>query len=176
MRHGVAFFLTRADGTIWLRRRNDSGLLGGMMEVASTPWREEKWDDGEAVSLAPAAAKWRSLPGVVRHGFTHFELELRVMAGEIGRRLPTGGRWVHPDDLGSAALPTLMRKVIGHALPQGQAGPEQTGSRPKRKTRPDRLRHGRDIVRGELCKPFVGGDDGHDDVEGHDSRSALNPV
>ena len=150
LRRGVAFFLTRADGAIWLRRRKDSGLLGGMMEVASTPWRGEAWSEDEAVSLAPAAAKWRSLPGVVRHGFTHFELELRVMAGKTGRRLPAGGRWVHPDDLASAALPTLMRKVIGHAVAQGQAGPEGTGSRPKRKARPDRSRHGRDIVRGGI--------------------------
>lgn len=150
LRRGVAFFLTRADGAIWLRRREESGLLGGMMEVPSTAWRGEPWGEDEAVSLAPAASKWRVLPGVVRHGFTHFELELRVLAGRIGRRLPAGGQWTHPDDLASAALPTLMRKVIGHGLAQGRAAPARTGGRPKRKTRPDRSRHGRDIVRGGI--------------------------
>ena len=151
LRRGVAFFLTRADGAIWLRRRQDSGLLGGMMEVASTPWRGELWSEEEAVSLAPAAAKWRSLPGVVRHGFTHFELELRVLAGEAGRHPPPGGRWVHPVDLASAALPTLMRKVIEHASAHGRAVPSGTSPRAKRKTRPDRSRNGRDIVRGGVA-------------------------
>lgn len=150
LRHGVAFFLTRADGAIWLRRRKETGLLGGMMEIPSTPWREEPWNRGEAARLAPAAAKWRSIAGTIRHGFTHFELALRVMAGGVGRRRPRGGRWVRPDDLASAALPTVMRKVIRHALAHAEAGQEMPGQKPKRKARPDQLRHGRDIVRGGI--------------------------
>ena len=81
MRYGVAFWLTRADGAVLLRRRPENGLLGGMTEIPSTPWRSEPWTLAEAIEIAPAAADWVPLPGTVRHGFTHFRLELAVVAG-----------------------------------------------------------------------------------------------
>jgi len=39
VRRGIAFWAQRADGAVLLRRRPPSGLLGGMMEIPSTPWR-----------------------------------------------------------------------------------------------------------------------------------------
>src|SRR5438876_5375270 len=39
LRYGVAFWLTRPDGAVLLRRRPEKGLLGGMIEIPSTPWR-----------------------------------------------------------------------------------------------------------------------------------------
>src|SRR5437870_9775184 len=68
LRHGVAFWLTRADGWVLLRRRPDRGLLGGMIEVPSTPWRTAPWTFAEAVRSAPVAVAWSPLPGAVRHG------------------------------------------------------------------------------------------------------------
>jgi A/G-specific adenine glycosylase len=114
VRRGVAFWLTRADGALLLRKRPEKGLLGGLMEVPSTPWREEPWTAAEAVTVAPAVAEWRPLDGVVRHTFTHFHLELTVLAGET----PDGradGEWVLPAALKDHALPTLMKKVVAHA-------------------------------------------------------------
>src|SRR5271170_4982919 len=58
LRHGVVFWLVRGDGAVLLRRRPESGLLGGMIEVPSTPWREAKWDAIEALSAAPTKAPW----------------------------------------------------------------------------------------------------------------------
>ena len=94
LRHGVAFWLTRADGAVLLRRRPEHGLLGGMIELPSTEWREAPWDAAEAVATAPAAADWRALPGTVHHGFTHFRLELGLFAGTTaGRRSPESGQY-----------------------------------------------------------------------------------
>jgi A/G-specific adenine glycosylase len=102
---------------VLLRRRAESGLLGGMMEVPSTEWREAPWGAEEAGAQAPAAAAWRPLPGVVRHGFTHFRLELEVWAAPTTGAAPAAaGRWTRPEDLGAMALPTLMRKVVRLAL------------------------------------------------------------
>src|SRR5262249_39650296 len=80
-RFGVAFGLPRAGGAVLLRRRPDRGVLGGMIEIPSTAWRESPWGLDEALSAAPAPAEWSLLPGAVRHGFTHFRLELAVAAG-----------------------------------------------------------------------------------------------
>jgi A/G-specific adenine glycosylase len=111
-RYGVAFWLTRADGSVLLRRRPEKGLLGGMIEIPSTPWRATPWTFAEVVVAAPVAAEWSPLPGTVRHGFTHFQLELAVVAGQG----VAGGLWSRIDRLGDHALPTLMKKVARHAV------------------------------------------------------------
>src|SRR5579885_2301985 len=48
VRRGVAFWAVREDGAVLLRRRPEAGLLGGMMEVPSTPWRAAEWSEAEA--------------------------------------------------------------------------------------------------------------------------------
>jgi A/G-specific adenine glycosylase len=111
-RYGVAFWLSRPDGAVLLRRRPEKGLLGGMMEIPSTAWRAEPWTPDEAILNAPARAEWTALPGIVRHGFTHFLLELAIMSGYGD----ADGLWSPVDQLGEHALPTLMKKVVWHAI------------------------------------------------------------
>ncbi len=113
-RRGVAFWAVRADGSVLLRRRPDSGLLGGMMEVPSTPWREAPWTLAEARAHAPLAARWRRLPGVVRHTFTHFHLELEVLTAKVEADAIADGVWCLPEDLGEHALPSVMKKIVRH--------------------------------------------------------------
>jgi len=113
-RYGIAFWLTRPDGAVLLRRRPEKGLLGGMIEIPSTPWSAAPWRLTEAVPVAPAAVEWSALPGAVRHGFTHFQLELAVAAGKTDDF--GDGLWSPVDRFGEHALPTLMKKVVRHAL------------------------------------------------------------
>ncbi|MGA8383289.1 MAG: A/G-specific adenine glycosylase [Stellaceae bacterium] len=123
-RYGVAFWLTRADGAVLLRRRPAEGLLGGMIEIPSTPWRAEPWTLAEAVDAAPAAAEWSALPGTVRHGFTHFQLELAIAVG----RGCGEGLWSPIAGLGEHALPTLMKKVARHAVSALAAAGSNSGA------------------------------------------------
>ena len=125
LRYGTAFWLTRPDGAVLLRRRPPEGLLGGMTEIPSTPWRGEPWTFEEAVHRAPAAAEWKRLPGVVRHGFTHFVLELVILAG----RGVADGIWSRVDRLGEHALPTLMKKVARHAITADEPRPSPAQDR-----------------------------------------------
>jgi A/G-specific adenine glycosylase len=127
LRRGIVFWIVRGGEEILIRRRPEKGLLGGLMELPSTEWRAEPWEIDEAVSAAPLPARWRALPGVVRHVFTHFELELALVAGNVGETagLPGGAnegqepRWCRLDRLSDNALPTLMKKVVAHALANG---------------------------------------------------------
>jgi A/G-specific adenine glycosylase len=114
LRHGAVFWAVRADGSVLLRRRPEQGLLGGMMEFPSTDWRTKPWRPDEALAAAPLSAKWTALPGLVRHGFTHFELELHVFAGYA--RASGKGVWCPIERLSEMALPTLMKKVANHAI------------------------------------------------------------
>jgi A/G-specific adenine glycosylase len=118
-RRGLAYWLTDTTGAVLLRKRPEKGLLGSMIEVPSSDWVV-----GEAPDVpdgAPAAAEWHRLPGLVRHQFTHFDLELTVLAAQVERRL-VDGLWTLPDAFGDIALPTVMRKVVAHALKGIAAG------------------------------------------------------
>jgi A/G-specific adenine glycosylase len=67
--------------------------------------------------LAPVVARWSSVPGVVRHTFTHFQLELTLLGGSVRNGAEVdGGSWCAPDDFERLALPTLMKKVARLAL------------------------------------------------------------
>ena len=125
-RYGVAFWLTRPDGAVLLRRRPEKGLLGGMIEIPSTPWRADPWDLAEALAAAPASAQWLPLPGSVRHGFTHFQLELGIVAG--AGHGDGDGLWSPVDKLGEHALPTLMKKLARHAISAVATGAHDSAS------------------------------------------------
>lgn len=118
-RRGLAFVLARKDGAIMLRKRPAKGLLGGMDEVPSSPWREGKLIADQALAEAPVPARWKILDGLVRHTFTHFHLELTVARATATTdrlaRLAPGTSWCTIDRMTERALPTVMRKVIAHA-------------------------------------------------------------
>ena len=76
------------------------------------------------------AVNWRRVPGVVRHIFTHFPLELLVYVADVPMptRAPAGARWVPLADLAEEALPSVVRKVLHHALPAA-VQPQPPGGR-----------------------------------------------
>jgi len=123
-RRGAAFFAMRDDGSVLLRKRPATGLLGGMAEVPGTPWTEEADITRQGqLAHAPVKGNWSAVPGLVQHTFTHFHLELSVFATTVGASAkvqpdarPEDCLWVHRLDLEKQALPSVMRKVVTHAL------------------------------------------------------------
>src|SRR6185503_6085545 len=77
-RVGLAFLALREDGHVLLRRRPEAGLLGGMLEVPSTEWRDALPPLDQALRAAPVHGQWWAVPGTVTHTFTHFRLELMI--------------------------------------------------------------------------------------------------
>ena len=113
-RHGMVFWAVRDDGAVLLRQRPEKGLLGGMIEIPSTEWRGKSWTVNEATAEAPVQGHWRLLEGVVRHTFTHFHLELMVLAGAVNGQATEEGLWCLPSAFSDHALPTVMKKVARH--------------------------------------------------------------
>ena len=114
-RRGVAFVARSHSGEAFLIRRQDSGMLGGMLAFPSTGWatRGEIFDSEAALTAAPFPAAWRRLDTSVQHVFTHFAVEMEVAVADIdpkadvaGLTIPGDWRSVRPAD-----LPSLMRKV-----------------------------------------------------------------
>jgi A/G-specific adenine glycosylase len=120
LRRGAAFVVRREDGLVLVRSRPPKGLLGGMTEVPTTDWTHD-FDAAGALAAAPllarAKTKWRRLPDVVTHVFTHFPLELTVYVTDAAApaAAPPGMRWVALADVAGEALPSLMRKVLAYA-------------------------------------------------------------
>jgi A/G-specific adenine glycosylase len=116
VRRGAAFVAVTSDGDILLRRRAESGLLGGMTEIPTTAWTARQ--DGEtSAEAAPFKAGWESA-GTVTHVFTHFELRLSIFRVAIGERVQTDDGWWEPvTNLEAQALPTIMKKAIAAAIP-----------------------------------------------------------
>ncbi|ABC63808.1 A/G-specific adenine glycosylase [Erythrobacter litoralis] len=109
LRKGRAFWIER-EGTVWLVRREGSGMLGGMRSLPDDGWSARSDGSGEL----PLAGEWENA-GSVFHVFTHFALELTVLR-HGGAEHPTGeGEWWPLDDLGKAGLPTLFAKAARRA-------------------------------------------------------------
>ncbi|CAH0232855.1 Adenine DNA glycosylase [Roseomonas sp. CECT 9278] len=112
LRHGAHFLLRDAAGRVLLRRRPAEGLLGGMLEVPGTPWRDMPWDTPDALLHAPAAAPWRRLPGLARHGFTHFELEMVLFTATLpAAGAPPAGEWLDAP-AARQGVPSVMRRLL----------------------------------------------------------------
>jgi A/G-specific adenine glycosylase len=99
-RHGLAHWIER-DGRIWLVVRPDKGMLGGMRALPGGEWTD-----------APAVESGAGESGIVSvdHGFTHFDLTLRLVRRETADAA-TEGIWWPISDLDAAGLPTLYRKL-----------------------------------------------------------------
>ncbi|QTH23490.1 A/G-specific adenine glycosylase [Rhizorhabdus wittichii] len=108
-RLGTAFWIE--DGArVWLVRRPDRGMLGGMRALPSGPWTDE--DPG--LADAPVDAPWREA-GSVDHVFTHFALRLRVVTAVQPLRA-NDGEWWPIDEIEQAGLPTLFARAAARAI------------------------------------------------------------
>ena len=118
LRRGQAFWIVRGDA-VWLVRREGKGMLGGMRALPDDGWSART--DGHGTM--PIAGLWQPA-GSVRHGFTHFDLELQLMlysGSDLARLDADTGEWWPLARLDEAGLPTLFAKAARLAL----AGQEQ---------------------------------------------------
>jgi len=105
-RTGTAFWIERED-KVWLVKRPGTGMLGGMRALPDDGWSARGDGEGDA----PVSGAWRAA-GVVRHGFTHFDIELGVAVHAGDDPSPHGeGEWWPVDAIDDAGLPTLFLKA-----------------------------------------------------------------
>ena len=124
VRYGAAFIIVSPQGEVYLRKRADKGLLAGMSEVPNSDWiaadesaTQEHLAPLTSADLEPFSAQWQP-SGSITHIFTHFELRLSVYKADVTSVPPSNnGWWVAQQNLGEEALPTVMKKAIGAALP-----------------------------------------------------------
>lgn len=108
-RIGTAFWIER-DGHVWLVTRPPKGMLGGMRALPDDGWSAR----ADGIGTGPVAASWTP-GGMVRHGFTHFDLDLRLAIHAGGEWPETGGEWWPVPEIERAGLPTLFAKAAALA-------------------------------------------------------------
>ena len=84
-RRGIAFVARSHSGEAFLVRRQNSGMLGGMLAFPSTGWttRGESFNCDAALDSAPFPAEWRRLEKRVQHVFTHFKVEMEIAVAVV---------------------------------------------------------------------------------------------
>lgn len=105
-RHGTVFWIEHK-GCVWLVRRPDKGMLGGMRALPTGPWVDAR----PGLADAPGQGPWTMLNETVVHGFTHFELELALARTDGKPENDSAGEWWPIADLGTAGLPTLFARA-----------------------------------------------------------------
>lgn len=124
-RHGTAWWV-EAHGQVWIVRRPEKGLLGGMNALPASDW-----EPAPVARSVPLAGAWRIANQPVVHVFTHFRLDLMVarldlsdmpdpatMSAALGE-----GRWWPVERLAEAGFPALFSKASDAAralAPQGK--------------------------------------------------------
>ena len=106
-RYGTMFWLERG-GRVLLVRRPAKGLLGGMRALPTGPWE----DTAPGLANAPVGADWQLLDAQVRHGFTHFNLDVALAAATIAAHIDAPqGEWWPIAEIEAAGLPTVFAKA-----------------------------------------------------------------
>src|SRR5690606_17465913 len=108
-KQGTAYVLYDADGRVYLQRRPEKGLLGGLWEAPHTRWGttplpatvQRIVESHRATACAP-----------IRHVFTHFALTLKVQRIDVDSRQQS---WIAPAEVPETPISTLMRKVLKSA-------------------------------------------------------------
>ncbi len=108
LRHGTAWWIESA-GRVLTVVRPARGLLGGMRALPASDWLS-----GNTDPEPPLPGAWRTL-GAVSHGFTHFELELRVAMLAVDRPPALAGEWRGVQEA-AAGMPTVFAKAAALAL------------------------------------------------------------
>tara|TARA_R110000782_G_scaffold78276_3_gene154977 strand:+ start:23197 stop:24276 length:1080 start_codon:yes stop_codon:yes gene_type:complete len=110
-RHGTVWWLERADGHVWIERRADKRMLGGMAGLPGTHW-DARGGNGEGAP--PLEGDWTALNQCVEHVFTHFRLTLTIERLTVAQGVEpqNEGKWWPLARIDEAGLPTVFAKVV----------------------------------------------------------------
>jgi A/G-specific adenine glycosylase len=112
IRKGSVYLIISSDNKVLLKRREDNGILPGMLEFPSYGWSKDGSEEIDKKILSIDDFKRKK--GSVSHQFSHFNLLLTVYEKKEFNVNDINGMWIDKKDLGNLGLPTLMKKVFNH--------------------------------------------------------------
>jgi A/G-specific adenine glycosylase len=128
-RYCYAWWIENDLGEILLRKRDEKGMLGGMIEIPTSEWLEQAQDLETCLSVAGLGEelKKKLVSDEAKHTFTHFHFEMKVVKFQLNSSQTATFNsdltkkwgeafWCLPNRLTDYALPTTMKKIVKHAL------------------------------------------------------------
>jgi A/G-specific adenine glycosylase len=119
-RAGYVYWITNSRGDVLFERREEKGLLGGMIGLPTSDWisrdsNAKKWPAIGHISAignhdnVSMAKEYR-----VFHTFTHFDLELRGVRVTVPDNFSCQDRqfWTPAGDISALGVPTVFKKFI----------------------------------------------------------------
>jgi A/G-specific adenine glycosylase len=109
-KHGYVYWVTAPDGRILFERRGEKGMLGGTIGLPTSIWVERS---AKRAHLPLKSRKETKI--LVKHGFTHFDLELDGIAVTMAdTKAPEDGDyfWATRDEAAKLGIPTLFKKAL----------------------------------------------------------------
>lgn len=110
-RYGYIYWVQNDKGEILCERRPHNGLLGGMIGLPTSDWLEDRkrlkapdfLKDFKTLSLEKI---------VIRHSFTHFDLELYGQLIELNEKKSDIFFFVAPHEISLIPMPTVFKKFV----------------------------------------------------------------
>jgi A/G-specific adenine glycosylase len=118
LRRAIFFVAINHRGEVFLHRRPEKGLLGGMLGFPESGLSAKTIDFSLDQKMAPFVAEWLLFGEPVMHAFTHFSLEAYIYLAHLDGRPSAGslcGQWRKPRP---TDLPSLMRKILMAVQPE----------------------------------------------------------
>ena len=119
LRHCTMALVRRSDGSVLLERRPPAGIWAGLWSLPALKDGEDA-EDWCARVLNGSAELVSELPPI-RHGFTHFELEIRPLhlaLTDPARQVREAGTWMWHDGSRHVGMPApIQRLLAGFAAP-----------------------------------------------------------
>jgi A/G-specific adenine glycosylase len=108
---GYLYLIRNGAGDVLLERRPETAMMGGMSAFPTSAW-EPGWEGIAHPEFLELQAPGQQLS--VHHGFTHFDLELRLHHARVREKasVPANLFWVPAGDLEDQGFPTLFKKAF----------------------------------------------------------------
>ncbi len=114
-KHGYVYWITDSKGRVLLERRDERGMMGGMMALPVSEWVAARGAKAHDPMLADVSVIEELRGMKVLHSFTHFDLTLQgCRVGSVRAADFKGPRykWVAPEEVAAAGLPSLFAKAV----------------------------------------------------------------
>lgn len=108
----AAFLVVDDAGRVQFRKRPETGLLAGLIELPTSIWQTEPFENlTDMLANAPATIlSGRVCAKAITHIFTHIHLRIELVYVSEGTAVDAF--WQPIDQIGELALPTLTKKLL----------------------------------------------------------------
>ena len=106
-------YLMQWKNKIFLKKRNKTKLLNGLMEIPGTEWSESKLSTNIAKTIAPVKLNWKVVPGTLAYNISNCKLEVNFLRAKINRKINIkNGKWIKQNKIQDLPLSTLTKKIL----------------------------------------------------------------